>query len=190
MLKRLLGLKKDKGLQAPYMPGVKELPDMEEVFAKVRHDATGDGAWQDKDRYVAIVTPSRRLIRKPCPRPGSMPEERVAAIAEILPPDARKHVVAIACNDFSAYRLDISSMIPFFGFLLGFAYIGHTVTVFEGHPTVFKAGCKDADVLIVDGGMVPYLQGDWIEAASSVMKNPEIFVHDRETFTLRRMNAA
>lgn len=171
------------------MPEVKELPDVEEVFAKIRREAAGKGASGDKDRHVAIVTPSRMLMKKPCPPSGSMPEERVAPIAKIIAPDVKKHVVAIACTELGPLRMDVSRMIPFIGFLLGFAYIGHSVLVFEGHPSALMAGCRDADVLIVDGGMVPYLQPDWIEAVSSVMRTPEIYLHDRETFALSRVSA-
>ena len=54
------------------------------------------------------------------------------------------------------------------------------VWVFEGHPSALSAGCREADVLIVDGAMVPHLQQDWIAVASSAMKHPEIYVHDRK----------
>jgi hypothetical protein len=56
--------------------------------------------------------------------------------------------------------------------------------VFEGHPSALAAGCREADVLIVDGAMVPYLQADWTAVASSAMKRPEIYVHDRATYSL------
>ena len=82
--------------------------------------------------------------------------------------------------------MDISKTIPFFGILLGFAYIGHAVWIFEGHGGALVAGCRDADVLIVDGAMVPHLQTDWPTAASSVMRSREISVHDRATYSLRK----
>ena len=68
---------------------------------------------------------------------------------------------------------------PFLGLLLGLAYIGHSVWIFEGHPSALAAGCRNADVLIVDGDMVPHLQEDWTAVASSVMRHREIYVHDR-----------
>jgi hypothetical protein len=83
-------------------------------------------------------------------------------------------------------RSDISKTIPFFGIFLGFAYIGHAVWVFEGHASALAAGCKDANVLIVDGEMVPHLQTDWVSVAANVMKGREIYIHDRATYALRK----
>jgi hypothetical protein len=50
-----------------------------------------------------------------------------------------------------------------------------------------QAGCREADLLIVDGGMVPFLSQDWIQVAQGVMRNKEIYVHDRVTFKLNRV---
>lgn len=75
-------------------------------------------------------------------------------------------------------------------FLLAFAYIGHAVWVFEGHFSALAAGCRDADLLLVDGGLVPFLQPDWIKVVSPVMRNPEIYVHDRATYALKKVTAA
>jgi len=77
----------------------------------------------------------------------------------------------------------------YLGFLLGFAYIGHAVWVFEGHPSALASGCRNADVLLVDGAMVPHLQQDWVAVASRAMRRPEIFVHDRATYSLRKVAA-
>ena len=41
-------------------------------------------------------------------------------------------------------------------------------------------------MLLVDGGMLPYLQSDWQAVAASVMRKPEIYIHDRKTFRLSR----
>ena len=42
-------------------------------------------------------------------------------------------------------------------------------------------GCRGADVLIVDGGMIPFLQSDWIAVARSVMQGERaIFVFHRD----------
>ena len=64
------------------------------------------------------------------------------------------------------------------------AYIGHTVWVFEGHPTALAAGCRDAHVVIVDSSMVPFLQPDWQAVVSGTMRHPSIYVHDRATYRL------
>ena len=101
-------------------------------------------------------------------------------------PSVKRNVAAIAFNEVTGLTGDISGTIPFLGILMGFAYIGHSVWVFEGHSSALRAGCREADVLIVDGGMVPHLQKDWLSIASSSMRKPEIYVHDRATFSLRK----
>lgn len=84
-------------------------------------------------------------------------------------------------------QANVSKAIPFIGMLLGFAYIGHAVWVFEGHASALSHGCREADVLLVDGAMVPHLANDWQSVVSSAMRKPEIYVHDRKAFTLQRL---
>ncbi len=115
-----------------------------------------------------------------------MASSQVAAVEGMIPPKVKRNIATIAYTELSALRSDISKTIPFFGILLGFAYIGHAVWVFEGHASALAAGCKDANVLIVDGEMVPHLQADWASVASNVMKGREIYIHDRATYALRK----
>ncbi|MDQ3744083.1 MAG: hypothetical protein M3444_06860 [Acidobacteriota bacterium] len=80
---------------------------------------------------------------------------------------------------------DKSKAVPFLGILVGLAAIGHTVVVFEGHPSAFESGVRESNVLVVDSGMLPFLQEDWKEVAFRVMRpGAQLFVHDRKTFTL------
>ena len=195
MFKRLFGgrkTEKQKGDEAqlyePHMPEVDELPNIEEIFDQARKAAAGEGEQPpgQRGRHVIIVTPGRMLMFQPCPPPGSMPKNQVAPIERMISPAVKRNIAAIAYTQLDAITTDISKAIPFFGFLLGFAYIGHSVWVFEGHASALAAGCRDADVLIVDGGMVPHLKEDWIATASSVMRKAEIYVHDRATYSLRK----
>ncbi len=103
-----------------------------------------------------------------------------------LLPQPQKRVAAIGYTDLTALRTDISKAVPFLGMLLGLAYIGHAVWLFEGHPSALTHGSRDADVMIVDGGMVPHLQPDWQMVAGRAMRRPEIYIHDRATFRLLR----
>jgi len=107
----------------------------------------------------------------------------------MIPPSVQRNIAVIAFTEPIALidLKTINSSIPFFGLLLGMAYIGHVVWVFEGHPSALAAGCRGADVLIVDGGMVPFLQKDWLDVVSSVMRNKEVYVHDRETYSLQKL---
>ena len=171
------------------MPEVDEVANIEEVFERARRVADGETEQPPGNppgRQVVVVTPGRMLMLQACPPPGSMPRDQVAAMEQLISPTVRRKVAAIAYTEVGALTSDISSAIPFLGMLLGLAYIGHLVWVFEGHPSALAAGCRDADLVIVDGGMVPYLQDGWEGVASSGMKNREIYVHDRSTFSLRK----
>jgi len=106
---------------------------------------------------------------------------------EMLSGAMPRHIAVIAFTEIKALQQDISQAIPFVGLLLGFAYIGHAVWVFEGHPSALAAGCRDADLLLVDSGMLPYLPGGWSDTAASAMRRREIYVHDRAAFQLKRV---
>jgi len=190
MLEKLFGYLRKLGNASEYqalrMPDVDAVPDIEEVFAKARRAAAGDQPVEQKGRNVIVVTPGRLLMLQPCPAPGSMASNQVASVEGMISPKVKRNIAAIAYTELSGLRSDISKTIPFFGILLGFAYIGHAVWIFEGHGSALVAGCRDADVLIVDGAMVPHLRTDWSAAASSVMRSREIYVHDRATYSLRK----
>jgi len=186
MFKKLFGwLKKTPALR---MPEVDESPAIEAVFGQARKAAAGEGAQPPgaPGRHVVIVTPGRLLMFQACPPPGSMPPAQTASIKQMLPPSPKRKVAAIAYTELGALQSNLPKTIPFFGILLGFAYVGHDVWVFEGHPSALAAGCRDADVLIVDGGLVPYLQDDWRVVAAGAMNSREIYVHDRATYSLRK----
>jgi hypothetical protein len=163
------------------MPDVDQSPDIEDLFAKARRQSV---------HQVTIVTPGRMLMSQPCPAPGSMPPDRVASVEQMMPSKVKRHVAVIAFTELGGLTKDASKAIPFLGLLLGLAYIGHAVWVFEGHPSALVAGCRDADVLIVDGAMVPHLQQDWVRVASGAMKHPEVYMHDRATYSLRKVPSA
>jgi hypothetical protein len=52
------------------------------------------------------------------------------------------------------------------------------------------AGCRDADLLFVDGGMLPYLPDDWVKTVAGVMRHKEVYVHDRASYKLTRVAIA
>ena len=113
----------------------------------------------------------------------------VLALQRLVPSNVKRNIAVIAYNVFPGNGepslSDVNRSIPFIGMLMGLTYIGHAVWIFEGHPTAFQAGCRDADVLIVDSAMVSLLQEGWQESASAVMRSTNILVHDRDTFQLR-----
>jgi hypothetical protein len=194
MFKRLFGQGKESGKSGAAafgdvcMPEVDESQDIEDVFKNARAVASGVGLpIGHSGRHVIVVTPGRLLMFQPCPPEGTMAQQQVAPIERMIPSKVKRRIAAIAYTELNALKKNISTTIPFFGILIGFAYIGHSVWVFEGHKSALAAGCRNADVLIVDGAMIPHLQTDWAEVAASVMKRPEIYAHDRATYSLRKV---
>ena len=172
------------------MPEVDEPEDIGAVFDAARRAARGEGEQPPgpPGRHVIIVTPGRMLKFQRCPEPGSMPADQVKPIEQMMPPSVTRTIAAIAFTELAALQQDAARAIPFLGFLLGFAYIGHVVWVFEGHRSALAAGCRDADVLLVDRAMVPHLQSDWAAVAAKAMRRPEIYVHDRATYSLKKLS--
>ena len=172
------------------MPEVDKPDDIGAVFDTARRAASGQGEPPvgTPGRHVIIVTPGRLLTFQPCPPPGSMAPAQVASIEQMIPSKVPRNIAAIAFTDLEAITKNADKAIPFLGILLGFAYIGHAVWVFEGHPTALVAGCREADVLVVDGAMVPHLPHDWAAVAATAMRRPEIYVHDRSTYALKRVS--
>jgi hypothetical protein len=163
----------------PHMPEVDEHLDMEKIFQKVRKAAEGD-------RQVVLLTPGRMLMLQPCPPAGSMPAKVVTQIEKLISPKVKRKVAVIAYTEIKAVTTNLAKAIPFFGMLSGMAYIGHSVWVFEGHSSALAAGCQDADLVIVDGEMVPYLGPDWRSSARTGAPARQIYIHDRATHGLRK----
>ena len=53
-----------------------------------------------------------------------------------------------------------------------------------------SAGCRDADVLIVDGEALPVLPRGWQDSADAAMRNPNILVFDRTRQKLGALRTA
>jgi len=186
----------------PHLLGVELLSDMDGLFGAARRlSATGEyplGAGElpaeaaaelekhKGERSVVIVTPGRLLMPVPAPEPGAVNPSSVEAVRKLLPPDPPLVVTAVSYTHLGALLADKTRAIPFLGFLVGFASIGHTVVVFEGHPSAFESGVRGSDVLLVDSGMLPFLPDGWAEAAFAVMRpGARVLIHDRPTFTLK-----
>ena len=171
----------------PRMPEVDVVPKIETRFEQARAAAAGQVELPPgrSGRNVVVATPGRLLMFLPCPPPGSMPAAQVASIERMVSPAVKRNIAAVTYTELDAVNADAGKTIPFLGFLYGFAYIGHAVWVFEGHETALAAGCRAADVLLVDGGMAPFLPANWQAVARGAMRHPEIYVHDRASYALR-----
>jgi hypothetical protein len=173
------------GATGPRMPDVAAAGDIEELFATVRQTAAGSGG----PRGLVLVRPDRRFLLMPALEASPRLTEMAAGMERMIPSDVKRNVAVIADTGFAAGPspdlAQASKAIPFLGLLTGLTYIGHYVWVFEGHPTAMAAGCREADVLIVDSGMTPHLEKGWQESASATMRNANILLHDRATYKLR-----
>ena len=160
-------------------PKVIEFPGIETLFAKVRKQAAGSHA-------VSLLRPDQILFVLPAPPPGSINEQMVAAVRGVVASEQPRNIAAIASRGALAGDPsrpppvpDVARKVPFFGLLMGLAYVGHTVWLFEGVPQMATAGCEDADVLIVDSAAVGTLPPGWEVDASLVMRNANILIFDR-----------
>jgi len=168
---------------APYMPEV-DIPVNAGVFAKARTDIANAGA---KERLapgqhcLGILTPGRLLMIVNAPMPGSVPDQFVAQVKALLPSDRPLNITAIGFTALDPLMKDKAKCIPMLGQLLGFAYVGHNVLVFEGHVSALEHALKGCDVLWIDSAMLPFLEEGWIDVAYRMMvPPPRILVCDRK----------
>lgn len=164
---------------------------MDLVFQEARqlaageHPDTGDPELDQAKRGVAIVTPGRLIMLDPCPDRDSVPEDDLLPMLEVLPPKSPLNISVVSHTRIEALHEDMTKAIPFRGYLLAWATAGHNVIVFEGHPSAFDSGVRDADVFLMDSGMLPFVQFNWADAAFRVMQpDGKIFLHDRKNFGL------
>ncbi len=171
------------------MPEVDLEKSAEQVFDSARRAAGGEAVRPDAPdrRQVVLVTPARVALLRSCPAPGSLSPADLAVAEGIAPAAEPKNVAVIAFNDLEAMEHDVARAIPFFDLLAKLGYLGHAVWIFEGHVSAMAAGCRDADLLIVDDGMMPYLPGNWRSVASRSMRGEAIYLFERRAGTLRRL---
>src|SRR4051794_128212 len=169
-------------LAAWRMPEVSSRSDIHEVLAKVRVAASAGG--------LVILMPDRTHLV--LPRLAETDELRKMAdqMDRMIPASSKRNIAAIAYTIFECEPgtvpglAHISKAIPFLGILVGLSYIGHAVWVFEGHASTMAAGCREADLLILDSAMRALLAPGWDTEAAVSMRNANILVHDRATFQL------
>ena len=153
---------------------------------------------KEGERFVSVISPGRMIILLPA---FFDPKTRNAGAQDVgdavLPSRKTLRLTAVShtrMDDFMNNNLSMEERltavvkcIPFTGQMAAFAGVnGHSVLIFEGHPSVFEAGVRNCDVLFIDSGMLKFLQEDWAEVAFRCM-NPhgKIFIHERDAFKLR-----
>jgi hypothetical protein len=139
---------------------------------------------------LVIVRPDGQHLLLPAMGKENVRAEMVAGVERILPSTTRRNVAVIGDTTWATGAAPCiqtaNQAIPFFGMLMGFACIGHAVWIFDGSVDVFESGCREADVLIVDSARLNALSSDWQHNAAKVMRSPQILVHDRATYQLRK----
>ena len=175
--------------------GAEPPPDIESIFNTVRRTAAGRGL-----TCLVIIRPDHQLLILPTPQNSTGPATRAANLGGLIPPESKRAIAVIADTRFTmgspGTNATIPSLqtaaraIPFLGLLMALSHAGHAVWIFDGNAPDFAAGCRDADLLIVDGSILPQLRQDWSKEAASVMRNPNILVHDPRSYQLRIVRKA
>lgn len=156
---------------------------MAPVFKLIRERAA--------QRQLVILRPDGRPLLLPALAREAAPPDAVDAVESMLPSSTPRNIAAIGDTAWTMAEKpnlqEAGRAIPFFGMLMGFAAIGHAVWIFDGSKLpALAAGCRDADLAIVDGGRLATLPPNWLNLVKPVMRNPQIFIHDRETHQLRK----
>lgn len=155
------------------------------VVTKVREMTAGG-------KYVGLIRPDRSYLLIAPPAKASMPGQMVQMMEKLVPPQPPRKI-SVAADTYFTWKAgggvpslaETGQAIPFFGMLLGLACIGHSVCVFPGTGASLEAGCKEADLLVVDDAQMPSLAADWQAVAAAAMRSANIVVHDRASFKLR-----
>jgi hypothetical protein len=159
------------------MPTVEPLDDPDQFFLGIRNASAASPA---EKPHLTLITPERKIMSIP-----SEPVPRIKEMKRLLPWNTPLQIRVIASTFSEPSMKAFVEAIPFAGFLFGFATAGHNVLIFEGHPDVFKQGVRWSDVLLIDSGMLPFLQSDWFEVATQVMApRARILLHKREDYEL------
>jgi hypothetical protein len=153
---------------------------------------------KEGEAFIPVITPGRMIVLIPAffhPETKSSGAQNVGDY--VLPSRKNLKITAIShtyMDDFLNNNLSVKEKltsviksIPFIAQIAAFAGVdGHSVLIFEGHPSAFEAGINNSDVLFIDSGMLKFLQDDWSEIAFRCM-NPhcKIFIHEREGYRLR-----
>jgi hypothetical protein len=199
IIKTVPGSPEPDELFEPHMPSVGLFSDMDAFFGEARKGPAELAKSQDipiiagpdvamlgttKDtRYVAMVTPGRGVMYFPVPEEDHVSSDMTAFAREFLDADRPLTITAIAYTKLEAFMEDgsLTRCIPFLGHLVSFAFLGHSVLVFEGHQSAFEPGVRNSDLVLVDSAMLPFLQDDWVEVAHRLMPaGSKILVHVRD----------
>ena len=155
--------------------------NVERCFERARAQAASG-------KLVVVRSGGLPLLLLPALSAASVNPDMVTEIEKLMPSTVKRSVAVIADTTWATVvkpTLQAAGRsIPFWGLLMGFACIGHSVWVFDGSASLVSAGCRGADVLIVDSASLTALPSDWRIEAAKVMRCLQILVHDRASYRL------
>jgi hypothetical protein len=157
---------------------------LEEEFEQVRvRAALGN---------LVIFRADHEYLILPALAKDSVSLQMIESVEQTIPSTVKRNVAVIADTKWAEQaspNIQLAHQaIPFFGILMGFTFIGHSVWVFNGSANLLSFGCQSADLLIVDSASLAQLGENWRSTAQSTMRNPQIVVHDRTTYKLRDLS--
>ena len=166
------------------MPAISPKRDIRRCFADARRLSAGSHG----NRWVVIIAPDGTLVNVPVPTEEDADQSLLSDVRGALAPGQEPitelTITSINCTN-GVKRLASSfhkmlPLVPNLSYLVGAVRLGNTVTAFEGHSRDFAVGCENADMLIVDDGMIPFLQPDWAAVALRTLRQPRIILFGRD----------
>lgn len=166
------------------MPAVSPRRDIRRCFAQARGLSVG----AQGTRRVVIIAPDGKLVLVPVPSPEEADQSLLRDVRTALAPqhEPTTNLVITAINSTSGVQrrgdsfFKLLALIPNLSYLVGAACLGNSVVAFEGHADSFAAGCEGADMLVIDGGMIPLLRPDWAAIALKLLRQPRIIQFGRD----------
>jgi hypothetical protein len=139
-------------------------------------------------RQLVIVGPDGRLMAVNVGEKETVRAEAVAEIERLVPSEPPRNVAVIADTSWTmaqkATLQDADRAIPFFGWMMGLATIGHAVWIHNGAAPALAECCREADLAIVDSARLEMLPAGWQDVVRPAMRTPRIMVHDRGSYRL------
>ena len=134
-------------------------------FYRTHPEYDGRVTWvnpmREGEQFLPVITPGRMIVLIPAFFDKNSKKEWVQDVGSILPKQKNLRITVVSHTYMQDYvnneltqeeRLaSVVKSIPFTGQLAAFTGVhGHSVVIFEGHPSVFAAGVKNSDVLFIE----------------------------------------
>ncbi|MCZ2151902.1 MAG: hypothetical protein LC126_29515 [Bryobacterales bacterium] len=140
---------------------------------------------------IVLVKPDQSFLLFPCTPVSSMKPEQIAQAERITPGGIKRNIAVIAPTELIVEAADSARKplvarflaagrtIPFFGLLLNLASIGNPMWIFDGRAEALESGCRDADLLVIDGLLADDIQMRTLDAAAKGMRSENVVIYDR-----------